>query len=108
MLDVRGEVTAVTDGASVKVRGDGARLVVEVDGRLHAGRRLLGDASRRLGASGLDAHVVDRRGRRLATLGASARSPLGRLLTGSSAVRPTARGVVAAIRKHTMKGTNHA
>ena len=108
MLDVRGELTAVSGDASVTVRGEGPRLIVRIDGRLPAGRGFLREASRRLGESGLDAHIIDRDGRRLATVGASVRSPLGRFLTGSPAVRPTARGVVAAIRTHTTKGTSNA
>lgn len=108
MLDVRGEVTAVSGDASVTVSGEGPVLVVQIDGRLPADRRLLREASRHLGASGLDAQIVDSGGRRLATVGASVRSPLGRLLAGSPAIRPTARGIAAAIRKHTTKGTNRA
>lgn len=104
MLDVRGEVTATTDRTTVRLRGDGSDLQIQVEGSLSAGRRRLAEAARQLGAAGLDAQITDSRGRRLATAGASVSSPLGRLVAGSSAVRPTTRGLVAALRRHVSKG----
>jgi len=62
------------------------------------GRRAVRPLAVRLAASGIEIHVHDGRGRPLARLGAGVRSPLGRLLLGTRRVRPTVRGLRAAVR----------
>ncbi|HWH13857.1 MAG TPA: hypothetical protein VNT51_03865 [Miltoncostaeaceae bacterium] len=98
MTDVRGELLAFGPGTRLRLRGDGAVLRVEVAGALPGGRARAAALADRLAAAGVRLDLRDGAGRTLGVAGARVRSPLGRLLTGSARVRPTARGVIAAVR----------
>jgi hypothetical protein len=96
---VAGSVAITGPGVSARLRGaeDGPAVLV-VEGRLRTGRRATRSLAGRLASSGVEIHVRDGRGRPLATLGPGVRSPLGRALLGTGRVRPTPRGLLAAMR----------
>ena len=104
MTDVRGEIWAAGPGVRVRLRGDGAVLRADVAGALPGGRGRAAAVADRLAGAGVRLDVHDGAGRALASAGASVCSPLGRLLTGSAAVRPTARGLVALARRRARAG----
>lgn len=98
-LLLSGELGIVGPGVSARLSATGhGPATLAVEGALGSGRRVLGPLARRAAGSGLALTVRDGRGRRLAEIGPDVRSLLGRLLVGTSSVRPTFRGLVAAAR----------
>ncbi len=97
-LIVAGSLAITGPGVSARLRGAGdGPAVLVVEGRLRPGRRAVRPLAARLAASGVEVHVHDGLGRPLARLGPGVRSPLGRLLLGTGRVRPTVRGLRAAV-----------
>ncbi len=108
---VRADLVLQTDGLTARLTGDGDRLTVTasdpwalwraaaalpwpVGPTVARGPGVLGDLGRALADHGLHVDVTGPRGR-VAELGAGVDSPLGRLLTGSAAVRPGSARTVA-------------
>lgn len=109
---VRADLTLQTDGLTARLTGDGDRLTVTasdpwalwraaaalpwpVGTTVSRGPAVLGEIGDALAARGLHVDVTGPGGR-VAELGAGVTSPLGRLLTGSAAVRPGSPRTVAA------------
>jgi hypothetical protein len=109
---VRADLTLQADGLTARLTGDGDRLTVTtadpwalwrsaaalpwpVGPTVSRGPSVLGDLGRALAEHGLHVDVTGPSGR-VAELGAGVSSPLGRLLTGSAAVRPGSPRTVAA------------
>ncbi len=83
---------------SIRVTGEGDGPVrVVVGGPLRVGPRRARRVASALAASGTRLEVRDGRGRALAVAGPGVRSPIGRALLGTARVRPTARGLAAAM-----------
>ncbi len=109
---VRADLTLQADGVTARLTGDGDRLTLDasdpwalwraaaalpwpVGTTVSRGPSVLGDLGTALAAHGLHVDVTGPGGR-VAELGAGVTSPLGRLLTGSTAVRPGSARTVAA------------
>jgi len=98
-LIVAGRLAITGPGVSARLRGAGdGPAVLVVEGRLRPGRRAVRPLAARLAATGVEVHVHDGLGRPLARLGPGVRSPVGRVLLGTGRVRPTVRGLRAALR----------
>ncbi|MCO7221286.1 hypothetical protein [Klenkia sp. PcliD-1-E] len=109
---VRADLTLQADGVTARLTGDGDRLTLDasdpwalwraaavlpwpVGPTTGRGPSVLGDLGSALAQQGLHVDVTGPGGR-VAELGAGVTSPLGRLLTGSTAVRPGSARTVAA------------
>ncbi|SDG26317.1 hypothetical protein [Klenkia brasiliensis] len=108
---VRADLTLQADGVTARLTGDGDRLTLDasdpwalwrsaaalpwpVGPTVSRGPSVLGEIGSALAARGLHVDVTGPGGR-VAELGAGVASPLGRLLTGSAAVRPGSPRTVA-------------
>jgi hypothetical protein len=106
-LRVSGRLVVTGPGCIVHVTGDGDRLRAVVDGTLPPVGTAVARVAHRLRDAGVRLEVNDAGGRRLLRAGAVPRSWAGRVLAGSSAVRPTARGVLMVIRARLARGARH-
>jgi hypothetical protein len=95
---VGGDLTVTGPGSVLHVTGAGGRCVVSVTGRVPRASGRGAELLARLASSGIAMDVTDPSGRLLARVGGGRPSLAGWLLAGSSAVRPTIRGLIAGAR----------
>lgn len=95
-LAIKGDVHVSGGGVSATLSGDGERLVLTVHEATspRESAMWLSAAASGLRAVGHQLTVTDNDGRLLATAGTGIRSPLGRVLVGSTAVRPQVRNLL--------------
>ncbi len=95
-LSIRGDLNLSSEGVSATLTGDGERLVLTVHEATSPrdSRMWLSAAANGLRIAGNQLTINDADGRVLATAGSGVRSPLGRMLIGSVAVRPRIRNIL--------------